>query len=40
MLAPSLWGAQSVQQLPLPLVPQSEIQLVNGSGLGVENRIS
>ncbi len=42
MLAQSLGGAQSVQQLSAIAagVPQSEIQLVNGSGLGVANRIS
>ena len=42
MLAQSLGGAQSVQQQAAIVagVPQSEIQLVNGSGLGVENRIS
>ena len=42
MLAQSLGGAQSVQQLSAITagVPQSEIQLVNGSGLGVANRIS
>lgn len=42
MLAQSLGGAQSVQQQAAIAagVPQSEIQLVNGSGLGVENRIS
>lgn len=42
MLAQSLGGAQSVQQLATEAagVPLSEIQLVNGSGLGVENRIS
>jgi D-alanyl-D-alanine carboxypeptidase/D-alanyl-D-alanine-endopeptidase (penicillin-binding protein 4) len=42
MLAQSLGGSQSVQQQAAQAagVPQSEIQLVNGSGLGVENRIS
>ena len=42
MLADSLGGAQVVQQLAITTsgVPQSEVQLVNGSGLGVENRIS
>ncbi len=42
MLANSLRGAQSVQEQAALAsgVPQSEIQMVNGSGLGVENRIS
>jgi len=40
MLAPSLGSAVSSNFLPLPLGAQSEIQLVNGSGLGVANRIS
>lgn len=42
MLAQSLGGAQTVQSSAAlaASVPQSEIQLVNGSGLGVENRIS
>jgi D-alanyl-D-alanine carboxypeptidase/D-alanyl-D-alanine-endopeptidase (penicillin-binding protein 4) len=42
MLAQLLGGAQVVQQQAALAagVPQSEIQLVNGSGLGVENRIS
>lgn len=42
MLADSLGGAQVVQQLAVTAsgVPQSEIQLVNGSGLGVGNRLS
>lgn len=42
ILAQSLGGAQVVQQLAATLarVPQSSIHLVNGSGLGVENRIS
>jgi len=41
MLAQSSLGEQSVQQQAAAAgVPQSEIQLVNGSGLGVENRIS
>ena len=42
MLAQSLGGAQVVQQQAASAagVPPSEIQLVNGSGLGVENRIS
>jgi len=42
MLATSLGGAQVVSQLAAQLanVPPGEIQLVNGSGLGVENRIS
>jgi len=40
MLAQSGERSPVQQQAPLPLVPQSEIQLVNGSGLGVENRIS
>ncbi|MBV9384864.1 MAG: D-alanyl-D-alanine carboxypeptidase [Chroococcidiopsidaceae cyanobacterium CP_BM_ER_R8_30] len=42
MLADSLGGAQVVQQLAATAsgVPQSEIQMVNGSGLGVNNRLS
>lgn len=42
MLAQLLGGAQFVQSsaAKAAAVPQSEIQLVNGSGLGVENRIS
>jgi D-alanyl-D-alanine carboxypeptidase/D-alanyl-D-alanine-endopeptidase (penicillin-binding protein 4) len=42
MLATSLGGAQVVSQLAAQSanVPPGEIQLVNGSGLGVENRIS
>lgn len=42
MLAQSLGGAQVVQQLAATAagVPSLEIQLINGSGLGVENRIS
>lgn len=42
MLAQNLGGAQVVQTLAANAasVPQAEIQLVNGSGLGVENRIS
>lgn len=42
MLAQSLGGAMLVQQQAAiaAVVPQSEIQLVNGSGLGVENRLS
>lgn len=42
MLANSLGGAPVVQERSSRAagVPQSEIQLVNGSGLGVENRIS
>lgn len=42
MLAQLLGGAQFVQSSAAKAagVPQSEIQLVNGSGLGVENRIS
>ncbi len=42
MLAQSLGGAQTVRSSAAKAasVPQSEIQLVNGSGLGVENRIS
>lgn len=42
MLADNLGGAQVVQQQAALAagVPQSEIQLANGSGLGVENRIS
>ena len=42
MLANSLRGAQSVQERAALAsgVPQSEIQMMNGSGLGVENRIS
>lgn len=42
MLAQSLGGAQTVRSSAAlaASVPQSEIQLVNGSGLGVENRIS
>lgn len=42
MLADTLGGAQVVQQQAAlaARVPQREIQLINGSGLGVENRIS
>jgi D-alanyl-D-alanine carboxypeptidase/D-alanyl-D-alanine-endopeptidase (penicillin-binding protein 4) len=42
MLANSLGGALEVQQKAAiaASVPQTEIQLINGSGLGVENRIS
>jgi serine-type D-Ala-D-Ala carboxypeptidase/endopeptidase (penicillin-binding protein 4) len=42
MLAESVGGAQVVQSIAAQLarVPQSEIQLINGSGLGPENRIS
>ncbi|MBW4631481.1 MAG: D-alanyl-D-alanine carboxypeptidase [Iphinoe sp. HA4291-MV1] len=42
MLADTVGGAQVVQSTAARLarVPQSEIQLVNGSGLGQENRIS
>jgi len=42
MLADSLGGARVVEQLAATTagVPQSEIQMVNGSGLGVQNRIS
>ncbi len=42
ILADSLGGATVVQELAAKTsgVPQSEIQLVNGSGLGVENRLS
>lgn len=42
MLADSVGGAQVVQSTAAQLarVPQSEIQLINGSGLGLENRIS
>lgn len=42
MLANSLGGASVVSQLAAASAgfPQEEIQLVNGSGLGVENRIS
>lgn len=42
MLATTLGGAQFVQSSAAHAagVPQSEIQLVNGSGLGVKNRIS
>lgn len=42
MLAQSLGGSGRVQQQATQAasVPQSEIHLVNGSGLGVENRIS
>ncbi len=42
MLANSLGGARLVEELAATSagVPQSEIQMVNGSGLGVENRIS
>jgi serine-type D-Ala-D-Ala carboxypeptidase/endopeptidase (penicillin-binding protein 4) len=42
MLAESVGGAQVVQSTAAQLarVPQSEIQLINGSGLGPENRIS
>ena len=42
MLANSLGGAKVVQQQAAGAasVPQSEIQMSNGSGLGVENRIS
>lgn len=42
MLADSVGGAQVVQLTAAQLarVPQSEIQLINGSGLGPENRIS
>jgi D-alanyl-D-alanine carboxypeptidase/D-alanyl-D-alanine-endopeptidase (penicillin-binding protein 4) len=42
MLAQLLGGVQVMQQQAALAagVPQSEIQLVNGSGLGVENRIS
>lgn len=42
MLANSLGGALEVQQKAAiaAFVPQTEIQLINGSGLGVENRIS
>jgi D-alanyl-D-alanine carboxypeptidase/D-alanyl-D-alanine-endopeptidase (penicillin-binding protein 4) len=42
MLGKSLGGAPVVQQLAANVagVPESEIQLINTSGLGVENRIS
>jgi D-alanyl-D-alanine carboxypeptidase/D-alanyl-D-alanine-endopeptidase (penicillin-binding protein 4) len=42
MLAESVGGATIVQSMAANLarVPQSEIQLINGSGLGPENRIS
>ncbi|GAB1543807.1 D-alanyl-D-alanine carboxypeptidase [Scytonema sp. NUACC21] len=42
MLAEAVGGAQIVQSKAARLarVPQSEIQLINGSGLGQENRIS
>ena len=42
MLAESVGGASVVQSVAAELarVPQSEIQLINGSGLGQENRIS
>lgn len=42
MLADSVGGTQVVQLTAAQLarVPQSEIQLINGSGLGPENRIS
>ncbi|NJM71496.1 MAG: D-alanyl-D-alanine carboxypeptidase [Scytonema sp. RU_4_4] len=42
MLADAVGGAQVVQSTAARLarVPQSEIQLINGSGLGQENRIS
>ena len=42
MLAESVGGASVVQSIAAKLarVPQSEIQLINGSGLGQENRIS
>ncbi|PIG94987.1 D-alanyl-D-alanine carboxypeptidase [Gloeocapsopsis sp. IPPAS B-1203] len=42
MLAQNLGGAQVVQSTAATaaVVPPQEIQLVNGSGLGVENRIS
>ena len=42
MLAESVGGASEVQSIAAKLarVPQSEIQLINGSGLGQENRIS
>jgi D-alanyl-D-alanine carboxypeptidase/D-alanyl-D-alanine-endopeptidase (penicillin-binding protein 4) len=42
MLADSVGGAQKVSQVAAKLanVPSIEIQLINGSGLGVENRIS
>ncbi|MGD1913948.1 MAG: D-alanyl-D-alanine carboxypeptidase [Rivularia sp. (in: cyanobacteria)] len=42
MLAESVGGASVVQSTAAKLarVPQSEIQLINGSGLGQENRIS
>lgn len=42
MLATSLGGGQVVAKLAAKLagVPPEEIQLINGSGLGVENRIS
>ena len=42
MLADSVGGAGAVQQIAATAagVPQEEIQLINGSGLGVKNRIS
>jgi len=42
MLADAVGGAQNVSQAAAKLanVPPSEIQLINGSGLGVANRIS
>ncbi len=42
MLAASVGGASVVQSIAVQLtgVPASEIQLINGSGLGTENRIS
>ncbi|AFZ31935.1 peptidase S13 D-Ala-D-Ala carboxypeptidase C [Gloeocapsa sp. PCC 7428] len=42
MLAQNLGGAQVVQSIAATTakVPPQEIQLINGSGLGVENRIS
>ncbi|MGB3693238.1 MAG: D-alanyl-D-alanine carboxypeptidase [Spirulinaceae cyanobacterium] len=42
VLAESVGGAEEVAQLAAELanVPQKEIQLINGSGLGVDNRIS
>ncbi|MEO0376130.1 MAG: D-alanyl-D-alanine carboxypeptidase [Cyanobacteria bacterium P01_A01_bin.17] len=42
MLAQEVGGAQVVAQIAAQAagVPQSEVQLINGSGLGVENRMS
>ncbi|MEM7725234.1 MAG: D-alanyl-D-alanine carboxypeptidase [Cyanobacteria bacterium P01_A01_bin.45] len=42
MLADAIGGAKAVQSIAAKVAkfPESEIQLINGSGLGVENRIS